>query len=150
MLLGSALLAAVLVAPSVSRAADAAPGVKRLGFVGPTSPSTAPPSLNGFWERLGELGWAEGRTLAVERCWADGRIDRPPALMAEVVESKVDVLVTHSTPAALAAKNASGSVPIVVAAMGDPVANGLVASLAHPGGNLTGLSLGYGGGLSSK
>jgi len=105
------------------------------------SPSTAPKGLPAFWDRLRELGYVEGQNLTVERRWADGHLERLPALMAEVVGQKIDVLVTYSTPAGVAAKRATSTIPIVVAAMGDPLGIGLVASLAHPGGNLTGVSL---------
>ena len=107
-------------------------------------PVRRPPLRKGvpaFWDRLRELGYVEGQNLIVERRWADGHLERLPALMAEVVGRKVDVLVTYSTPAGIAAKNATSTIPIVVAAMGDPLGIGLVASLARPGGNLTGVSL---------
>ena len=133
-----------------AHAADPAPRVVRVGFVGPTSASTAPRGVAAFWEHLRELGWTEGDNLIVERRWAEGQMERLPALMAEVIERKVDVLVTHSTSPALAAKNSTVTVPIVVAAMGDPVGNGLAVSLAHPGSNLTGLSVGLAEGLAGK
>ena len=115
--------------------------VVRLAFVDAGSPSTAPKGLPAFWDRLRELGYVEGQNLTVERRWADGHLERLPALMAEVVGQKIDVLVTYSTPAGVAAKRATSTIPIVVAAMGDPLGIGLVGSLAHPGGNLTGVSL---------
>ncbi len=118
--------------------------VVRVGFVSPLSPSTDMGGAGTLWERLRELGYVEGQNLIIEQRWAQGRIDRLPPLMAEVVARKVDVLVTYSTPGAVAAKNATSTIPIVVATMGDPVATGLAASLAHPGSNLTGLSHGYG------
>jgi len=124
--------------------------VKRLGFVHSQSPSTSNRGLSGFWERLAELGWVRDRNLITEERWAEGRYDRLPALMAEMVKRKVDVIVTYSTPAAVAAKNATSTIPIVVASMGDPVATGLAASLAHPGGNLTGLSLQMTEGIPGK
>ena len=124
--------------------------VVRVGFVSPYSPSTATRSLSAFWDRLRELGYVEGRNLVIEARWADGRNDRLPALMAEVLGRNVDVLVTWTTPGATAAKNATSIVPIVVTAMGDPVAIGLVAALAHPGGNLTGLSMGFTEGMGGK
>jgi putative ABC transport system substrate-binding protein len=124
--------------------------VVRLGFVHSQSPATSNRGLPGFWERLAELGWVRGRNLISEERWAEGRYDRLPALMAEMVEHKVDVIVTYSTPAAVAAKNATSTIPIVVASMGDPVATGLAASLAHPGGNLTGLSLQMTEGIPGK
>ena len=117
--------------------------IVRLGFVSPDSPSTVPPGYRAFWERLRELGYEEGRNLIVDTRWAEGRYDRLPHLMAEVAGLKVDVLVTYTTPAGIAARNATRTIPIVDAHMGDPVGTGLVASLARPGGNLTGLSQGF-------
>jgi putative ABC transport system substrate-binding protein len=134
----------------LSNAAEPGQKVARLGFVGPATPSTAPRALAAFWERLRELGYVEGENLVVERLWSEGRYDRLPALMAEMVSRKVDVLVTYSTPAALAAKNATTTIPIVGATMGEPVRTGLVASLARPGGNLTGLSVGWADGIGGK
>ncbi len=134
----------------LARAAEPAQRVVRVGFVGPESPSTAPPGLSVFWERLRELGWVEGQNLIVERRWAEGHLDRLPALMAEVVGHNVDVILTGSTPGAIAAKNATSTIPIVAVAMGDPVRSGLVASLARPGGNLTGMSMGFGEDFSGK
>jgi putative ABC transport system substrate-binding protein len=143
------LTAAVLGSPP-SRAEEPVQKVVHLGFVHSQSPATSNRGLSGFWERLAELGWVQGRNLVVEQRWAEGRYDRLPALMAEMVERKVDVIVTYSTPAAVAAKNATSTIPIVVASMGDPVATGLAASLAHPGGNLTGLSLQMAEGIPGK
>ncbi len=130
--------------------ADAADKVARVGFVGPESPSTGLRGVAMFWKRLRELGWVEGQNLVIEARWAEGRIDRLPALMAEVLGRKIDVLVTHSTPGAIAAKNATSTIPIVVSSMGDPVSAGLADSLAKPGGNLTGLSLGWSQGIAGK
>ena len=121
-----------------------------MGLVAPDSLSTTPPSSTLFWGRLRELGWIEGQNLIVERRWADGHLERLPALMAEVIERNVDVIVTGSTPGAMAAKNATRAIPIVVVGMGDPVRSGLVASLAHPGGNLTGMSMGFGEDFTGK
>jgi len=103
-----------------------------------------------LWERLRVLGWEEGRNLVVERRMAAGRVERLPDLMAEVVARRVDVLVTVSTPAAIAAKSATTSIPIVAGMMGDPVGAGLANSLARPGGNLTGLSYGFSEGFAGK
>jgi putative ABC transport system substrate-binding protein len=89
---------------------------------------------------LRELGYVEGRNLTIEERWADGRYERLPALAAELVRSNVDVIVTHGTPGALAAKHATTTIPIVMAVIGDPVAAGVVASFARPGGNITGQS----------
>jgi putative tryptophan/tyrosine transport system substrate-binding protein len=92
-------------------------------------------------ERLRELGYQEGRNLFLVFRWAEGRLDRLGTLAAELVESKVDVMTTLSTPAALAARNATTTIPIVFTAVGDPVGAGVVPDLAHPRGNATGISL---------
>src|SRR5262249_45905882 len=94
-----------------------------------------------FVQRLRERGWIEGRTVAVEYRWAEGRAERAAEIAAEFVRLKVDVIVTYATPPTLAAKQATSAIPIVFAAAGDPIGAGLVASLARPGGNATGLSL---------
>jgi putative ABC transport system substrate-binding protein len=116
----------------------------KLATIGCLVPGT--PSSHGQWfavfvQRLRELGWIEGRTVAVEYRWAEGRSERFAEIAAEFVQRKVDVIVTASTAAVLAAKQATSVIPIVFAAAGDPVGIGLVASLARPGGNVTGLSL---------
>lgn len=149
LLLSFASGVAVLGSPP-SRAAEPAQRVVRVGFVGPSSPSTAVRGVAGFWERLRELGWVEGQNLVIETRWAEGRYERLPALMAEVNDRKVDVLVTYTTIAAIAAKNATSTIPIVVASVADPVRSGLVASLARPGGNLTGLTTGLSEGMAGK
>ena len=92
-------------------------------------------------QRLHELGWIEGRTVAIEYRWAEGRTERFDEIAAEFVRLKVDVIVTSSTAAIVAAKQATSVIPIVFATVGDPVGAGLVASLARPGGNVTGLSI---------
>jgi putative tryptophan/tyrosine transport system substrate-binding protein len=94
-----------------------------------------------FVQRLHELGWTEGRTVAIEYRWTEGRNERIVEIVAEFVRLKVDVIVTYSSPPVLAAKKATSAIPIVFAAAVDPVGAGLVASLARPGGNVTGLSL---------
>jgi putative tryptophan/tyrosine transport system substrate-binding protein len=141
--------AAAFSAP-LAYAGEPAQRVMRVGFVDPASPTTRPRGFEGFWQHLRELGWVEGQNMVIEARWADGRNDRLPALMAELVERKVDVLVTYGTSAAAAAKGATSTIPIVNAGMADPVASGLVTSLAHPGGNLTGISLAWVGGMASK
>src|SRR5262245_54154953 len=120
------------------------------GLCPPQSPSAATRLITEFWDRLRELGWVEGQNLIVETRWADGTIDRLPALIAEVLERRVDVLVTYATQASVVAKNTTSTVPIVGVAMGEPVRTGLATSLAHPGGNLTGLSVGWEEGMASK
>ena len=92
-----------------------------------------------FVEGLRELGWVDGQNVIVEDRWADGKTSRLPELAAELVRLKVDVIFTASWPAAVAAKQATTTIPIVISGAGDPVGTGLVASLAHPGGNITGL-----------
>ena len=92
-------------------------------------------------QRLRELGWIEGRTITIEYRWAEGRSERFAEIAAELVRRKVDVIVTSATEAIVAAKQATSVIPIVFAAAGDPVGTGLVASLARPGGNVTGLSI---------
>jgi len=131
----------------VATRADTA-DIARLGFVWPVGEAETP--TKEFWERLRVLGWEEGRNLTVERRWAEGRIERLPELMAEVLARKVDVIVTVSTPGAMAAKAATATVPIVAGAIGDPVQVGLAQSLARPGGNLTGLSYGFSEGFAGK
>ena len=148
---GLAGLTAVVLGSAIVQAEEPVQKVVRVGFVDPQSRSTSSlryPAV--FWEHLRELGYVEGQNMVIESRWADARLDRLPALMAEVIGQKVDVLVTFGTPAALAARNATSTIPIVVAAMGDPVATGLAASLARPGGNLTGLSMGYAEGTAGK
>jgi len=88
--------------------------------------------------------------MVIETRWADGQVARLPALMTEVVERKVDVLVTYGTSAAVAATSVTSTIPIVDAGMADPLASGIITSLAHPGGNLTGLSLAWAGGMTRK
>jgi putative tryptophan/tyrosine transport system substrate-binding protein len=94
-----------------------------------------------FVRRLNELGWIEGRTIAIEYRWAEGRTERAAEIAAEFVRLKVDVIATSATAVVVVAKQATSIIPIVFAAAGDPVGTGLVASLARPGGNVTGLSL---------
>jgi putative ABC transport system substrate-binding protein len=111
-----------------------------IGFFGPVKASTERPQIAIFVERLGELGWIEGRNVAIEYRWAEGRLDRYADIAAELVQQKVDVIVTYSTPTVIALKRATPVIPIVFASATDPVGSGLVESLARPGGNATGLS----------
>jgi putative ABC transport system substrate-binding protein len=111
-----------------------------IGFMGSTTASVAGPWVTAFVQRLGELGWFEGRNVAIERRWAEGRSERFAEITAEFVRLNVDVILTHNTPTVLAAKQATSTIPIVFATAGDPVGSGLVASLARPGGNVTGVS----------
>jgi putative tryptophan/tyrosine transport system substrate-binding protein len=112
-----------------------------IGFLGPNTPSLDSRRVGAFVQRLRELGWIESRNVAIEYRWAEGRTERLAEFAAEFVRLKVDVIVTSATPPVLAAKKATSVIPIVFAAVGDPVGTGLVTSLARPGGNVTGLSL---------
>jgi putative ABC transport system substrate-binding protein len=111
-----------------------------IGFLGGSTPSGASQWTAAFVQRLRELGWIEGRTVAIEYRWAEGRSERAGEIAAEFVRRKIDVIVTYGTPTAVAAKQATSVIPIVFALAGDPIGTGLVASLALPGGNITGLS----------
>jgi|SRR5262249_24814755 len=111
-----------------------------IGILGTATPSIQSQWFAGFVQRLRELGWIEDRTVAIEVRWAEGRSERYTEIAAEFVRRKVDVIVT-SGAAVLAAKQATSVIPIVFAAANDPVGGSLVASLARPGGNVTGLSL---------
>ena len=115
------------------------PKLPTIGFLGAT-PSTESQRVAAFVQRLRELAWIDGRNLAIEYRWAEGRDERYTEIIAEFIRIKVDVIVTVGTSPTLAAKRATTTIPIVFAAAGDPIGTGLVASLARPGGNVTGLS----------
>jgi putative ABC transport system substrate-binding protein len=114
--------------------------VRRIGFLSPQSVSSAAPLLAALQQGLSDLGWNEGANLAVESRYADGRFDRLPVLATELVGQNVEVIVAGSNPGVLAAKQATDAIPIVMATTGDPIAGGLVESLARPGGNVTGVT----------
>src|SRR6266704_3237638 len=126
--------------PLAARAQQAAK-LPTIGFLVAGTPSSHGQWVAAFVRRLHELGWIEGRTVAIEYRWAEGRTERFDEIAAEFVRRKVDVIVTSATAAIVAAKQATSVIPIVFAAAGDPVGTGLVASLARPGGNVTGLSI---------
>ena len=111
-----------------------------IGFLGQLTAAAMSKWTSAFVQRLRELGWVEGRTVAIEYRWAEGRSERFAEVAADLVRLKVDVIVTGGTAAVVAAKQATSVIPIVFATAGDPVGTGLVASLARPGGNVTGLS----------
>ncbi len=127
-----------------AHAADAQqPGkVPRIGYLSQWSGSAGPPSvqIRAFLEGLKELGYVDGKTIAIEYRYTEGKNDRIPELAAELARLKVDIIVTEMGMAALHAKKATQTIPIVMGVSGDPVSMGLVASLAHPGGNVTGLT----------
>ena len=111
-----------------------------IGFLGQSTLAVEGPRLAAFLKRLRELGWIEGRTIAIEYGWGEGSSERFAKIAADFVRLKVDVIVTSGTANVVAAKQATSTIPIVFAVAGDPIANNLVASLARPGGNVTGLS----------
>jgi putative ABC transport system substrate-binding protein len=124
------------------RAARTQPSkVARIGFLGLVSSSSHASRVAAFRSGLRDLGWIEGRNLAIEFRWAEGNYDRLPVLAEELLRLNIDVLVTHGAAGALAAKEATSTIPIVITAVGDMLALGLVSSLSRPGGNVTGLSL---------
>jgi putative ABC transport system substrate-binding protein len=112
-----------------------------LGFFAPGTQSSHGPWFGALEQRLREKGWIEGRNIAIVYRWAEGRAKRYDEIAAGLVQLRVDVIVTSGTLPVIAAKHATSVIPIVFAAVGDPVGSGLVASLARPGGNITGLSL---------
>ena len=122
-------------------AARAQQKLPTIGWLGSGSSIAASQWVTAFSQRLRELGRIEGNTVAIEYRWAEGREQRFAEIMAEFIRLKVDVLLTYSNAAALSAKHATTTVPIVFAAAGDPVGTGLIASISHPGGNVTGLSI---------
>ena len=121
-------------------ALHAQPKIPRVGFMGNSTAELEANLVDSFREGLREHGYQEGRNIVIEYRWADGKYERFPALVAELIAAKVNVIVTAGTPASLAVKKATTTVPLVMVAVGDPVGTGLVSSLARPGGNLTGLS----------
>src|SRR5262245_26771933 len=114
--------------------------LRTIGFLGQSTRAAGSEWVAAFGQRLRELGWIEGRTITVEYRWAEGREERFAQGAAELVRLKVDVLVTSGTQSVMACQQATSVIPIVFATAGDPVNNGLVASLARPGGNVTGLA----------
>jgi putative ABC transport system substrate-binding protein len=129
-----------LIAAPLAAEAQQAGKVPRIGFLSLTSPSDRPLLLDAFRQRLRELGWVEGKNIVIDYRYAEDRVDRLPDLAAELVRLKVDVIVSWGTQGATAAKNATATIPIVMIAVRDPVGTGLIASLARPGGNVTGVS----------
>ncbi len=138
-----AVIAGGLLAAPLAAEGQPAGKLYRIGFLGVASPSD--PRVQRFFEAfrngLAELGYVEGRNIAIESRWAAGKYELLPSLAADLVRLKMDVIVTAAVPAIQAAKEATSTIPIVMAVVVDPVATGLVASLARPGGNITGLSV---------
>ena len=129
----------LLAAPVAAVHAQPSERPPRVGVLWPTDSSNNP-LFDAFLQGLRDLGWVEGRNIVIERRSAEGRTDRLTDLAADLVRLKVDVILTGSTPAATAARKATGAIPIVMGTSGDPVRLGLVSSLARPGGNVTGLT----------
>jgi len=132
-------LATFLVAPCAAEAQQAGK-LYRVGFLGNTTAALEANLVGPFRQGLRDLGYVEGRNVVIEYRWAEGNYDRLPALIGELIALKVDVIVTAGTPATLAVKRATTSIPLVMVAVGDPVGTGIVPSLSRPGGNITGLT----------
>jgi putative ABC transport system substrate-binding protein len=124
--------------------------IVRIGFLGQGSQADMGGWLRAFRDQLKRLGYADNANLVIETRWANGDVNRLPALVKELAEGQVDLLVTAGTPGAVAARGATEKIPIVAIAMADPVRSGLIRSLGQPGGNLTGTSMGYGEELGGK
>ena len=132
--------ALALAAPFASLSQSAK--IPRIGYLQPIAPQNGTsPYLEDFRRGLRDLGYVEGKNIEIETRWGEGRLDRMPALAAELVRMNVDVIFAVSSPSVWAAKNATKTIPIVMPTSSDPVGDGLVASLARPGGNITGMSL---------
>src|SRR5262249_46944071 len=136
----SILSAVVLLAVGVIAEAQHPRKVPRIGYLGATSRSTNPARSEAFRQGLSELGYVEGKNIVIDYRFAEGKLDRLPALASELVRLKVDVVLTGGPIATRSAKQATATIPIVMAYDDDPVGSGFVASLARPGGNITGLS----------
>ncbi len=133
------LLGGVAAWPLAARAQQAGK-IPRVGFMGNSTAALEANLVGPFRDGLRELGYQEGRNIVIEYRWAEGNYERFPALVAELLAVPVDVIVTAGTPATLAVKKATSTMPLVMIAVGDPVGTGVVPSLARPGGNITGLS----------
>jgi putative tryptophan/tyrosine transport system substrate-binding protein len=133
-------LCATLIALCASAEAQQPAKVPRIGFLGTASPSTISARIQAFRHGLRELGYMEGKNIVIEWRYAEGKLDRLREAAAELVRLKIDVIVTAGSTSTRAAKEATVTIPIVMGFNNDPVGNGFVASLAHPGGNITGLS----------
>jgi putative ABC transport system substrate-binding protein len=137
------LLAGAAALPLAPRAARAQKSPILIGFLGGADPVGYRPQIDALRQGLADHGYVEGRNMAIEYRWADGKYERLPALAADLVARRVAVIITQGTPAALAAKQATATIPIVMAIVGNPVDTGIVQSFAQPGGNVTGSSFFY-------
>ena len=136
----SILVAVVLLALGVTAEAQQPKKVPRIGYVDAGSPATTGHRAQAFVQGLRDLGYVEGESIVIEYRWADGKLDRLPGFVVDLVHAKVDVIVSSATPAIRFAKEQTSTIPIIMAGVTDPVGNGFVSSLAHPGGNITGLT----------
>jgi putative ABC transport system substrate-binding protein len=134
-------LGGVSVAWSLAARAQQPGRLPVIGYLGPSSPQNKGPNTAAFLQRLRDLDWVEGRTITIEHRWAEGRPERVVEIAAEFVRLRVDIIVATASNDAIAMKKATSVIPIVFAVSGDPVGTGLVATLARPGGNVTGLSI---------
>jgi putative ABC transport system substrate-binding protein len=137
---GSILLVLSILAASLATTAPPVAHVPRIGLLHSGSPATGQSHIDAFRQGLRDLGYLEGQNIILEYRWAAGNLDRLPALAAELVRLPVVLIVTGGTVGVQAAKQATPTIPIVAGGAGDLVGSGLVASLAHPGGNITGLT----------
>jgi len=138
--LGLSVIAFVLVVAGAVAQAQQAKKVSRIGYLSPLSPSSDSSRTEAFRQGLRELGYVEGQNIAVEYRYAEGELNRFPGLADELVQLQVDLIVASSTPGVLAVKKATKTIPIVMTNVADPVGQGMIASLARPGGNITGLT----------
>jgi putative ABC transport system substrate-binding protein len=136
-LIGLALALAVFLGPIATEAQDKTP---RIGYLSNGTPTSAVPQVEAFRRGLRELGWIEGQSIVIEYRWAEGNLNRIPALLAELVQLKVDVIVLAGSTAVQAAAKMPSTIPVVFVSLADPVTLGVVPSLARPGGKMTGLA----------
>jgi putative ABC transport system substrate-binding protein len=134
------LVVVVLLTLAVIAEAQQPGKIPRIGFLGNSTPALEENLVGPFRDGLRDLDYVEGKNILIEYRWAGGKYDRFPALISELIAQKVDMIVTAGTPASLAVKKAAPSIPLVMLAVGDPIGTGLIESLAHPGGNVTGLT----------
>ncbi len=135
-----AVAALLLLAAPLAADAQPAANVPRIGILGLNSAENSQPTINAFRQGLRERGWVDGQNIVIEVRYADGRVDRLPAFVAELIRLKVDIIVTTSSATTQAAMDATRTIPIVMAVSADALGEGFVTSLAHPGGNVTGMT----------
>jgi putative ABC transport system substrate-binding protein len=148
--ISSVAVLTLLLTISFSAQAQQPKRMARIGFISPASSPTAAPNLEALRDGLGDLGYVEGENIIIETRWAEGSAERLPHLLAELIQLKVDIVVVGGAAGAIAAKNAGVTIPVVFAAVTDPLGYGIIGSLARPGGNITGVALAVGEGFSGK